>query len=68
MDAFRSRMQAAVRRRKEQEAAAQSIAAARESIGDSDDDAQPHNDFDDILDELCEETGYASEGSDDEAW
>jgi hypothetical protein len=60
-------MQAAVKRRKEQEAAAQSIAEAWESIHDSDDDTPPHNEFHDILDEICAETGYESDGS-DEMW
>jgi hypothetical protein len=56
MGAFRDGMQAAVKRRKEQEAAAQSIAEARESINDSEDDTPPHNEFHDILDEICAET------------
>ena len=50
----------------EQEATAQSIAAAKESINDSDDDTPPHNEFDDILDEICAGTGYESDVSEDE--
>ncbi len=61
-------MHAAVKRRKEQEATAQSIAEARESINDSDDDTPPHNEFHDTLDEICAETGYASDESEDEMW
>ena len=53
MDAFRSRMRAAVRARKEREAAAQAIDAARTAIregpGDSDDETAPPNGFDDIV-------------------
>ena len=67
MGAFQSSlsMQAAVTRRKDQ-AAAQSIAAARESLNDSDDYTSPHNEFDDILDEICAETEYVSDESEDE--
>mmetsp|Transcript_41352 Transcript_41352/g.86372 ORF Transcript_41352/g.86372 Transcript_41352/m.86372 type:complete len:123 (-) Transcript_41352:428-796(-) len=69
MDAFRSRMRAAVRARKEQEAAAQAIEEARAATTrDSDDDTAPQNGFDDILNEVCEEAGYESEESDEEAW
>jgi hypothetical protein len=68
MDAFRSRMPA-VRARKEQEAAAQAMEEARAALPrDSDDDTAPQNEFDDILNEVCEETGYESEESDKEAW
>jgi hypothetical protein len=66
--AFRASMQAAATRRKEQDAAAQSIAAARKSLNFSDDDTSPHNEFDDLLDEICAETGYASDESEDEMW
>ncbi len=52
-------MQAAVKRRKKQEAAAESIPAARESINYSGDDTPPHNEFYDMLNEICAETGYA---------
>jgi hypothetical protein len=72
MDAFRYRMRAAVRTRKEREAAAQAIdearAAIREETGDSDDETAPPNGFDDILIEVCEDVGYESEYSDEEAW
>ena len=74
MDAFRSRMRAAVRARKEQEAAALAIHEARTEIGgvtgDSDDDTAPPNGFDDILNEVCEETAYDSDesDSDERAW
>ena len=72
MEAFRSRMRAAVRARKEQEAAARAIDEARAEVrgvaGDSDDDTAPPNGFDDILNEVCEEAGYESEASDEEAW
>ena len=69
MDAFRSRMRAAVRARKEQEAAAQAIHEARALVTeDSDDDTAPPNGFDDILNEICEETWFESEESDEEAW
>ncbi len=61
-------MQAAVKKRKEQEAAAQSIAEARGSINDSDDVTPPHNEFHDILDEICAETEYACDESEDEMW
>ncbi len=61
-------MQAAATRRKEQDALAQSIAAARESLNFSDDDTSPHSEFDDFLDEICAETGYASDESEDEMW
>ncbi len=66
--AFRASMQAAATRRKEQDAAAQSIAAARKSLNFSDDDTSPHNEFDDLLDDICAETGYASDESEDEMW
>ncbi len=70
MDAFRSRMCAAVRARKEREAAAQAIdearAASREGTGDSDDKTAPPNGFDDVLNEVCEEAGYESEDSDED--
>ncbi len=49
-------MQATVAKRKEQEAAVHSIAASRESINDSKDHFPPHNEFNDILDKICEET------------
>ena len=68
---LRAGMQAAVKRRMKLEAAAQSIAEARESINDSDDDTPPQNEFHDIPDEICEETGYESDESEDElhkAW
>jgi hypothetical protein len=52
----------AVTSRKEQEVAAQSIAASRDSLNYSDDYTSPHND---ILDEICAETGYASYKSED---
>jgi hypothetical protein len=69
MDAFRSRMRAVVRARKQQEAAAQAIEDARAEVTrDSDDDTAPPNGFDDILNEVCDEAGYESEESDDEAW
>jgi hypothetical protein len=64
-------MQAAVKRRMELEAAAQSVAEARESINDSDDDTPTQNEFHDIPDEICAETGYESDESEDElhkAW
>ena len=65
-------MRAAVRARKDQEAAARAIDEARADVGgvaeDSDDDTAPSNGFDDILNEVCEETGYASDESDEEAW
>ena len=58
-------MCAAVRARGEQEAAARAIEEARAEVGaaagDSDDDTAPQNGFDDILNEICEETGYESE-------
>ena len=57
MVAFHSRMRAAVRARKEQETAAQAIHEARALVTeDSDDDTAPPNGFDDILNEICEET------------
>ena len=56
-------MQAAANRRKEQEAAARFIAEARESINYSDDDTPPHNEFNDVLDEICAETGVAETSS-----
>ena len=69
MDAFRSRMRAVVRARKQQEAAAQAIEDARAEVTrDSDDDTAPPNGFDDILNEVCDEAGYESDESDDEAW
>ena len=72
MDAFRSRMRAAVRARTEQEAAARAIEEARAEVGevtgDSDDDTAPPNGFDDVLNEVCEETGYVSDESDKGAW
>ena len=69
MDAFRSRMRAVVRARKEQESAAQAIVDARAEVTrDFDDDTAPPNGFDDILNEVCDEAGYESEESDDEAW
>ena len=70
MEAFRRRMRAAVRARKEQEAAAQAITDARAAVttADSDDDTAPPNGFDEILNEVCEEAGYESEESDEEAW
>ena len=37
-----------------QEATAQSISAARESINNSNDNTPPHNEFNDILDEICD--------------
>ncbi len=58
----------AVTSRKEQEVAAQYIAASRQSLNYSDDFTSPHNEFDDILDEICAETGYASYKSEDEMW
>ena len=62
-------MRAAVRARKEQEAAVQAIEEARAAVTrDSDDDTAPQNRFDDILNEVCEEAGYESEESDEEAW
>jgi hypothetical protein len=36
--------------------------------GGSDDDTVPPNGFDDILNEICEETGLVSDVSDEEAW
>ena len=51
-------MQAAANRRKKQEAAARFIAEARESINYSDDDTPPHNEFNDVLDEICAEIGW----------
>jgi hypothetical protein len=73
MEAFRSRMCAVVRARKEQEAAARAIDEARAEVGvvagDSDDDTAPPNGFDDILNEVCEEAWYESDESDHEgAW
>jgi hypothetical protein len=72
MDAFCSRMRAAVRARTEQEAAARAIEEARAEVGevtgDSDDDTEPPNGFDDVLNEVCEETGYVSDESDKGAW
>ncbi len=54
-------VRAAVRARKEQEAAARAIDAARAEVGgeagDSDDDTAPPNGFDDIWNEVCEEAG-----------
>ena len=47
---------------KKQEATTQSIAAARESINHSDDDTPPHNEFNDILDEICAGTAYQLRG------
>ena len=65
-------MRAAVRARKDQEAAAQAIDEARAAVGgvaeDSDDDTAPPNGFDAILNEVCEEAGYDSDESDEEAW
>ncbi len=65
-------MRAAFRARKEREAAAQTIDAARTAIregtGDSDDETAPPNGFDDILNEVCEEARYKSKDSDEEAW
>ncbi len=53
---------------KQQEAAAQAIEEARPAATrDSHDDTAPQNEFDDILNEVCEEAGYESEES-DEAW
>jgi len=57
-------MQAAANRRKKQAAAARFIAEARESINYSDDDTPPHNEFNDVLDEICAETGVAETRSD----
>ncbi len=58
-------MRAAVRARKEQEAAAQDINEARAEVGaeagDSDDDTAPPNGFDSILIEICEEAGFESD-------
>jgi hypothetical protein len=58
-------MRAAVRARKEQEAAAQAIDEARAEVGgvswDSDDDTVPPNGFYDILNEVCAEAGYESD-------
>ena len=58
--------------RTEQEAAARTIEEARAEVGevtgDSDDDNAPPNGFDDILNEVCEETGYVSDDSDEGAW
>ena len=72
MDAFqvRSCMCAAVRARKEREAAAQAIDEARAAMEaeDSDDDTLPQNGFVEILDEICDEVGYESQESDGEAW
>ena len=70
IEAFRSRMHAAVRARKEREAAAQAIEEARAALeaDDSDDDTAPRNGFDEILDEICDEDGYESEDSEGEAW
>ena len=70
IEAFRSRMHAAVRARKEREAAAQAIQEARAALeaDDSDDDTAPRNAFDEILDEICDEDGYESEDSEGEAW
>ena len=67
-----SRIHAAVRARKEQEATAQGIeearAAASAVLNDSDDDTAPPNGFDEISDEICTEDGYESEDLDEEAW
>ncbi len=71
MEAFRSRMRAAARARKEQEAAAQAIDEERAEVGavsDSDDDTAPPNGFDDVLNEVCTEAGYESDESDEGAW
>ena len=72
MEAFRSRMRAAVRARKEQEAAAQAIDEARAEIGGvsggSDDDTAHPNGFDDILNEVCAEAGNESDESHEGAW
>ncbi len=45
-----------------------SIAASRESLNHSDEDTSHHNEFDDIVDEISAETGYANYKSDDEMW
>ncbi len=72
IDAFRSRMSAAVQARKEQEAAAQAIdearAAVRKVTADSDDETAPPNGLDDILNEVFEEAGCESEESEEEVW
>ena len=44
------------------------VDARAEVTRDSDDDTAPPNGFDDILNEVCDEAGYESEESDDEAW
>jgi hypothetical protein len=67
-------MCAAVRACKEQEAAARAINEARAEVGgvaeDSDYDTTPSNRFDDILNEVCKETGHESlsDESDEGAW
>ncbi len=75
MEAFRSRIRAAVRARKEQETAVRAIDEARAEVEgetrDSDDasDTAPPNGFDGILNEVCKEAGYhESDESDEGAW
>jgi hypothetical protein len=62
-------LQAAVKRRKEEEEAAHPIMieAARESINYSDDGTPPHKDFYDNFDEVCAETLYYKDESEDGA-
>jgi hypothetical protein len=43
-------------------------ARAAVTTADSDDDTAPPNGFDEILNEVCEEAGYESGESDEEAW
>jgi hypothetical protein len=43
-------------------------AVVGEVAGDSGDDTAPPNGFDDILNEVCEETALVSDESDEEAW
>ena len=65
-------MRAAVRARKEQEAASRAIDEARADVGgvagDSDEDTALPNGFDDILNEICEEARFESDASDEGAW
>ena len=64
-------MHAAVRARKEQEAAARASDEARAVggvAGDSDDDPAPPNGFNGILNEVCDEAGNQSKESDEGAW
>ncbi len=62
MDAFRSRMRAPVRARKEEEATdeARAEVRTRSAAEGSDDDTAPPNEFYEFLNEVCEEVGYES--------